>query len=226
MLRTLLIAFLASMLPATAAAEISDRAARECGVTQQTMEVSRAARRALATFERDAAFADRGSGPIRIIEFADYSCPACRALHPRWVAFARTNPDVRVSVVEYPIYGRTLVSRATGNRTLNASRIAIAAAAQGKQLAFHDALMGIPGRVDDRAIRLAAQRSGLDLVAAQRLAESPATIARTDANLRLANTLGFVGTPHVVVDGVLLSLQRGWSFQQVDCLVRASRASR
>lgn len=226
MSRTLLIAFLVSMLPAVAAAEISDRAARECGVSQQTIEASRAERPTLATFERDAAFADRGSGPIRIIEFADYSCPACRALHPRWVAFARANPDVRVSVVEYPIYGRTLVSRATGNRTLNASRIAIAAAAQGKQLAFHDALMGIPGRVDDSAIRLAAQRSGLDLVAAQRLAESPATIARADANLRLANMLGFVGTPHVVVDGVLLSLQRGWTFQQVECLVRAARASR
>jgi len=226
MLRTLMIAFLISTVPTVATAEISDRAARACGVSQQTIEASRTARQRLASFERDAAFADRGAGPIRIIEFADYSCPACRALHPRWVAFARANPDVRVSVVEYPIYGRTLVSRATGNRTLNASRIAIAAGAQGKQLAFHDALMGIPGRVDDRAIRLAAQRAGLDLAAAHRLAQSPATIARADANVRLANALGFVGTPHVVVDGVLLSLQRGWTFEQVECLVRAARASR
>jgi hypothetical protein len=173
-----------------------------------------------------ALFADRAAGPIRIIEFADYSCPACRALHPAWVAFARANPDVRISVTEYSIYGRTLVSRATGNRTLNASRIAIAAAAQGKQLVFHDALMGIPGPVDDRAIRLAAERAGLDLAAATRRAETPAIVARADANLRIAEELGFIGTPHVVVDGVLLSLQRGWSMQQVDCLVRAARTNR
>lgn len=211
--------------PSLAFAEITDQAARTCGVDRAVISASHGARPVLARFSSEAAFADRGAGPIRIIEFADYSCPACRALHPAWVAFARANPDVRISVTEYPIYGRTIVSRATGNRTLNASRIAIAAAAQGKQLAFHDALMGIPGRVDDRAIRLAAERAGLDFAAATRRAESPALIARADANLRIAEELGFVGTPHVVVDGVLLSLQRGWTMRQVDCLVRAARTN-
>ncbi len=213
-------------LPGAAAAEIAPQAARACGVEAPVIAASQAARPVLATFARDAAFADRGAGPIRIIEFADYSCPACRALHPRWVAYARANPDVRISVVEYPIYGRTLVSRATGNRTLNASRVAIAAAAQGRQLAFHDALMSIPGRVDDRAIAQAAARAGLDLVAAARLSQTPTVAARVDANLRLAERLGFNGTPHVVVDGILLSLQRGWTLQQVDCLVNAARAGR
>ncbi|MFN3464781.1 MAG: DsbA family protein [Terricaulis sp.] len=222
MIRLLLLG-LFSILATSASAAIPDQAARACGVTSQTIAASHAAAGVLATFERDAAFADRGAGPIRIIEFADYSCPACRVLHPRWVAFARNNPDVRVSVVEYPIYGRTMVSRATGNRTLNASRIAIAAGAQGKQLAFHDALMQIPGRVEDSSIRLAAQRAGLDLPAAQRLADSAAVIGRADGNLRLAQRLGFVGTPHVVIDGILLSLQRGWTFEQVDCLVSAAR---
>ncbi|MBY0566000.1 MAG: DsbA family protein [Hyphomonadaceae bacterium] len=222
MFRTLLVAIF-STFAATASASIPDQAARACGVTQQTLAASHAAAPILATFERDAAYADRGAGPIRIIEFADYSCPACRALHPRWVAFARENSDVRISVVEYPIYGRTMVSRATGNRTLNASRIAIAAGAQGKQLAFHDALMGISGRVEDSSIRLAAQRSGLDLPSAQRRSETADVIARADGNLRLARRLGFIGTPHVVVDGILLSLQRGWTFQQVECLVGAAR---
>ncbi|MEQ1819324.1 MAG: DsbA family protein [Terricaulis sp.] len=221
-----LLAALFSMFAASASAVIPDQAARACGVTEQTIAASHAAAPILATFERDAAFADRGAGAIRIIEFADYSCPACRALHPRWVAFARDNPDVRISVVEYPIYGRTIVSRATGNRTLDASRIAIAAGAQGKQLAFHDALMQIAGRVEDSSIRLAAQRAGLDFAAAQTRAQSPAVSARADGNLRLAQRLGFVGTPHVVVDGVLLSLQRGWTFQQVQCLVGAARRER
>lgn len=222
MLRILLAAFLTFALPSAANAEISDRAARACEVSADVIAASRAARPILARFDREASFADRGSGPVRIIEFADYSCPACRALHPRWVALARANPDVRISVVEYPVYGRTLISRATGNRTLNASRIAIAAGDQQKQLAFHDALMGIPGQVNDRAIQLAAQRAGLDLAAAQRLSESETVTQRADANLRLAEQLGFVGTPHVIVDGILLSLQRGWTLQQVDCLIRSS----
>ncbi|MEQ1819008.1 MAG: DsbA family protein [Terricaulis sp.] len=225
MLRTILTALFA-MIATSASAAVPDQAARACGITAQTIAASHAATPVLATFERDAAFADRGAGPIRIIEFADYSCPACRALHPIWVAYARDNPDVRISVVEYPIYGRTIVSRATGNRTLNASRIAIAAGAQGKQLAFHDALMRIPGRVDDSAIRLAAERAGLDLQAAQRRANSATVVAQSDRNLRLAQQLGFVGTPHVVIDGVLLSLQRGWTFEQVECLVGAARRQR
>lgn len=225
MLRILVVAFLTLALPSAASAEISDQAARTCGVSQEVIAASRAARPVLARFDREASFADRGSGPVRIIEFADYSCPACRALHPRWVALARANPNVRISVVEYPIYGRTLVSRATGNRTLNASRIAIAAGAQQRQLAFHDALMSIPGRVDDRAIQLAAQRSGLDLAAAQRLSDSETVTRRADANLAIAEQLGFVGTPHVVVDGILLSRQRGWTLQQVDCLIRSSTAA-
>ncbi|ANP45689.1 DsbA family protein [Candidatus Viadribacter manganicus] len=222
MVRLILIAIFSSFA-ATANAAISDEAARACGVTSQTIAASHAAAPVLARFERDAAFADRGAGPIRIIEFADYSCPACRALHPHWIAFARANLDVRISVVEYPIYGRTIVSRATGNQTLNASRIAIAAAAQGKQLAFHDALMRIPGRVDDGAIRLAAERAGLDLPQALRRANSAPVIAQADRNLALAERLGFVGTPHVVVDGILLSLQRGWTLEQVNCLVAAAR---
>ena len=225
MLRILILALLTIAAPSVARAEIPDAAARSCGVAEEVIAASRAARPVLASFDRQAAFADRGTGPIRIIEFADYSCPACRALHPRWVAFARANPDVRISVVEYPIYGRTLVSRATGNRTLNASRIAIAAGAQGKQLAFHDALMTIPGQVDDDAIRRAAARAGVDLSAAAALARTSATAERADANLRLAEALGFVGTPHVVVDGVLLSRQRGWTFAQAECLVRAARGA-
>lgn len=223
MLRAIFFLFMAA--PSLAHAEIPDRAARACGVDESVISASHAARPVLARFAAEAAFADRGAGQIRIIEFADYSCPACRALHPTWVAFARANPDVRISVTEYPIYGRTLVSRATGNRTLNASRIAIAAAAQGKQLAFHDALMGIPGRVDDRAIRLAAERAGLDVSSVTRRAETPAIVARADANLRIAEDLGFVGTPHVIVDNILLSLQRGWTMQQVECLVRAARTN-
>ncbi|MDX2275584.1 MAG: DsbA family protein [Hyphomonadaceae bacterium] len=189
MFRLFFFLFLAA--PSFAYAEISASAARACGVSEAVISASAAARPVLARFDAEAAYANRGRGQIRIIEFADYSCPACRALHPRWVAFARANPDVRISVTEYPIYGRTLVSRATGNRTLNASLIAIAAAAQGKQLAFHDALMGIPGRVDDRAIRLAAERADLDLGAARRRAATQAVTSRAEANLRLAGELGF-----------------------------------
>lgn len=226
MMRAALFALFLAVSAGPASAHISEQAALTCEVAPEVIAASRAAAPVLATFDQTAAFADRGMGAIRIIEFADYSCPACRALHPRWVAYARANSDVRVSVVDYPIYGRTLVSRATGNRTLNASRIAVAAGAQGKQLAFHDALMSIPGQVNDRAIRLAAQRAGVNAAAAERLAQTPAIAARVDGNLRLARELGLIGTPHVIIDGIILSRQRGWTFAQADCLVRAARAAR
>ena len=223
MLRMLGMTLVLLAVAGAAHAEIPDQAARACGVTPTTLAASRAAAPLLAGFDRTAAFADRGAGPVRVIEFSDYSCPACRALHPQWVALARANPDLRISVVDYPIYGRTLVSTVTGNKTLDASRIAVAAAAQGKQLAFHDALMTTPGQVNDRTIRLAAQRAGLDLAAAERRSRTAAVTAKVDGNLALARKLGFTGTPHVVIDGVLLSLQSGWTFAQAQCLIAAVR---
>lgn len=225
MLRPLVTTLLLLAVSGAAAADIPDQAARLCGVSDSVIAESHAARATLATFDRTAAFADRGTGLIRIIEFADYSCPMCRALHPQWVALARANPDVRISVVDYPIYGRTMVSTVTGNKTLDASRIAVAAAAQGKQLAFHDALMSIPGQVNDRSIALAAQRAGVNLPAATRAAKTSAVAAKVEANLALAKALGFTGTPHVVVDGVLLSRQN-WTFDQAVCLVEAAQAGR
>ncbi|HCK83405.1 MAG TPA: hypothetical protein DHW63_02455 [Hyphomonadaceae bacterium] len=79
MLRVLVFLFFA--LPSLAHAAIPATAARACGLTEAVLSASRAAAPVLARFDAEAAYADCGQGSIRIIEFADYSCPARRALH-------------------------------------------------------------------------------------------------------------------------------------------------
>lgn len=198
-----------------------------CMVAPDVIDRSIALQPEIETFEKSARYARRGDGPVRIIEFFDYSCPACRALHPELKRLAKTNRNVRIDIVDYPIYAKTTISRLTGNKTLNASLIGLAALDQSneKALAFHDALMGLPGRVTEPRIKQAAAIAGLDLAAAEaRAREADIQQAPVD-NIDYATRLGIGGTPGLVVDGIVLRLgpQTG---DELSCLVaEASRAA-
>jgi protein-disulfide isomerase len=223
-----LIAGLAALAGAAEAAtrEQAERAAF-CMVAPDVIERSLALQPEIAAFESSARFARRGDGAVEIIEFFDYSCPACRALHPELKRLAEINPDVRIEIVDYPIYARTAISQLTGNKTLNASLIGLAALDQSNEraLAFHDALMGLPGRVTEPRIRQAASIAGVDLAAAEaRAREAEIQKAPVD-NIEYAKRLGISGTPGLVVDGIVLRLgpQTG---EELGCLVaEASRAA-
>lgn len=223
-----LIAGVAALAGAAGAAtpEQAERAAF-CMVAPEDIERSIALEPQIAALEGSVRFAQRGDGPVRIIEFFDYSCPACRALHPELKRLARTNRNVRIDMVDYPIYAKTTISRLTGNKTLNASLIGLAALDQsnGKALAFHDALMGLPGRVTVPRIREAAAIAGVDLAAAEARAKDADIQQAPVDNIDYAARLGIHGTPGLVVDGIVLSLGPQ-TRDELDCLVaEASRAA-
>lgn len=194
-------------LPASAFNRDAEARARACGVPNWGIVRAQTIAPLLADFDTAIAAASRGDGDVQIIEFSDYSCPRCKAAHPQMKAFIAANPDVRLDVVTLPIYGRTIVSRTTRNRTLKASQIMVAAAEQNKQLAFHDALMERPGRVSNGAIKDAAETAGLDLAAAEALAETQPVIDQVDAHLALGSGLGVQGVPVFIVDGVVTAYE-------------------
>lgn len=223
-----LIAGVAAFAGAAAAAtpEQAKRAAF-CMVAPENIERSVALEPQIAGLEGSARFAKRGDGPVRIIEFFDYSCPACRALHPQLKSLAKTNRNVRIDLIDYPIYAKTAISRLTGNKTLNASLIGLAALEQSneKALAFHDALMGLPGRVTESRIREAAALAHVDLSAAEARAKDADIQEAPADNIDYATRLGIGGTPGLVVDGVVLSLGPQ-TRDELNCLVaEASRAA-
>lgn len=224
-------AIFASLLAATGAVEAATPAqagrAAFCMVDPDVIERSVALQSQLEKFEQSARFVQRGDGDVEIIEFFDYSCPACRAWRPVLKRLAEENPNVRVEIVDYPIYAKTMVSRLTGNKTLNASLIGLAALDQSNKtaLAFHDALMGLRGRVTEPRIKKAALAAGVDLEAAQVRADAADIKAAPAANIAYADTLGIAGTPGLVVDGIILRIGLQ-TRDEVACLVKeASRAA-
>lgn len=129
-------------------------------------------------------------GDVTLVEFFDYNCPYCRRAAEGVEALIKGDPDLRVVLREWPILGEDSVA---------AARAALAAERQGGYEAFHFALMGVEGRVDDAAIEAAAEAAGLDLERLRADMGAPEVDAHIAASMELAEALGVTGTPAFVV---------------------------
>src|SRR3546814_6247483 len=74
-------------------------------------------------------------------------------MHPRLTALAQEDRRVRIVFKDWAIFAEPSVE---------AARRALAAKYQGKDKAFDDALMQIPGELSSEKIRVAAARAGVD----------------------------------------------------------------
>lgn len=125
-----------------------------------------------------------------LVEFSDYACGYCRQSVEAVDALIAEDPDVKVVIRELPILSQGSV---------DAARMALAAAHQGKYEAFHKAMYAV-GKPTEENIDAAAKMAGLDLAAAKLAAKSPAIAAEIDANRAYANQLQFDGTPAWVTE--------------------------
>ena len=80
-----------------------------------------------------------------------------------------------------------------------AALAALAARAQGKHLAFHNALMEYSGKIDRDKIMEIAAASGLDVARLQKDMDDPKLKQIIERNTALASALGVRGTPAFVV---------------------------
>lgn len=150
-------------------------------------------------------------GTVTLVEFSDYACTFCRQSAADVEALIAANPDLRVVIRELPILSP---------ESADAARMALAAAAQGKYAAFHNALFAL-GKPTEAALAQAARTAGLDMARARASFADPAIATEIERNLQLANRLGFSGTPSWVVGDALLSGAVG-----KDELARAIAAAR
>ena len=119
-----------------------------------------------------------------LVEFTDYNCPYCQASQADVARLIAEDPELKVVIREWPIFqGSDL-----------ASRMALAAALQGKYAEFHDALFRLSPATPE-TINQAAREAGLDLEQAQRDGVSDKVEAELASNNSLAQQLGFTGTP-------------------------------
>ena len=91
-----------------------------------------------------------GNGDVTVVEFFDYNCGYCRQTLPELIKLIDSDKKIRVQFMEFPIL-------APGST--EASKIAIAAAKQGKYLEFHKAMFGVGRAKESCAQGCRADRS-------------------------------------------------------------------
>ena len=129
------------------------------------------------------------AGSVTLVEFTDYACTYCRQSVADVAALVAANPDLKVVVREYPILAP---------ESVDAARMALAAAQQGRYARFHDAMYRL-GPPSAQSIEAAAKEAGVDLGQARAAIASGAFDAQLQANAQLAATLGLSGTPGWVI---------------------------
>ncbi|MEO1047595.1 MAG: DsbA family protein [Pseudomonadota bacterium] len=124
------------------------------------------------------------NGSKVLIEFTDYNCPYCEASLKDVARLIENDPDLKVIVREWPIFEGSEI----------ASRMALAAARQGKYQSFHEKMFELGPATPD-AVKQAAIEAGLDMERAGRDALSETVTAELARNQALARQIGFTGTP-------------------------------
>ncbi|MES2667817.1 MAG: DsbA family protein [Pseudomonadota bacterium] len=166
------------------------------------------------TLERDpnAPVLGNPEGDVTIVEFFDYNCPYCKRAMPEIKALLAEDTKVRLVLREWPILSEG---------SAFAARAALAARQQGKYAEMHDALMTMRGKVEaDTVLRIAGE-IGLDVEKLKTDMKSPEVEEHIATSMRMAEALGFNGTPSFVIGDQLIP-----GFVEKPQLVEAVTAAR
>jgi protein-disulfide isomerase len=126
---------------------------------------------------------------VTIVEFFDYSCGHCIKMSSVMTDLMKANPNVRVVYREFPIFGE---------KSINASKAALAAGLQGKYSQMHEALFAIKN-IDNKAITEAAKKLNLDMAKFDKDMKSKEVAEDLAANRQLAEKMKLFGTPVFIV---------------------------
>lgn len=134
-------------------------------------------------------------GDITLVEFFDYRCGYCKQAQPVLAELIKSDPKLRVVLKEFPILGPD---------SLVASKAALAALAQGKYPAFHEALIATRGTLTDDKIMDVAKAAGLDTAKLKADMEKPEIAAHIGDVHGLAQKMEINGTPSFIIGDTLV----------------------
>ena len=129
-------------------------------------------------------------GDVSIVEFFDYQCGFCRANFEPLRQTVKKDGNVRFVLKEWPVLGPA---------SLTAAKAAMAARKQGKYLELHNALYELKGGLTEERIFDTAAKVGLDLTKLRKDMKDPDIEKALKRNDKLAQVLGFEGTPSFVI---------------------------
>jgi protein-disulfide isomerase len=146
--------------------------------------------RAALMSDPDSPIVGNPNGDVTIVEFSDYQCPYCKRAHAAVKSVLAADSKVKLVFKDLPILGEP--SRI-------AAIAALAARAQDKHVALHDALMEFNGKLDRNRIMEIAGSVGIDVPRLQKDMDDPKLKEIIDRNMALASALGVRGTPAFVI---------------------------
>lgn len=132
-------------------------------------------------------------GDVTLVEFFDYQCVHCSHMYPVIQDLIQKNPNLRVVLKEFPIFG---------GASQYAAMATLAAAKQGKAEALHDELFKsglIEGKLTQAAVLKLAHKVGLNIKVLEKDMQDPSIKKEIDSNYQLARDLKIQGTPAFIV---------------------------
>jgi protein-disulfide isomerase len=136
------------------------------------------------------------AGKITLAEFYDLNCPYCRQASADIDALVKSNPNLRLVLVPFPVLGIP---------SILAGRIeyAVVKLATPEQFyRFHRLVYQGRGVIDDKRAFEAAKEIGLDPQKVLDLANSQSFAADMKQHLQLGDALGIQATPGLIIKGV------------------------
>ncbi len=129
-------------------------------------------------------------GDVTVVEFFDYRCPYCKQVLPSLQTVLKEDRKLRFIYKEMPVLGPA---------SIIAARAALAAQRQGKYEAFHNAMMGTKGQINEDTVYKVAASVGLDVNRLKQDMTAPEIEHALKANLALADALNIRGTPGFII---------------------------
>ncbi|HZP79875.1 MAG TPA: thioredoxin domain-containing protein [Pseudolabrys sp.] len=146
----------------------------------------------------DTVVAGNPNGRITLTEFYDVNCGYCRAASPDLDAMLRTNPELRLVLVPFPVLG---VPSVLGTRVeLAVMRLTT----PEKFYQFHRLLDQTRGTVDGMRAIATAQQIGLDPQQILKIANDPQFAEVMKAHLHMGDALQVAATPGFIIKGVVI----------------------
>lgn len=130
-----------------------------------------------------------GSGDVTMIEFFDYNCPYCQRALSDVVKLIDSDKNFKTLFLEYPILSQ-------GSQ--EASKVAVAAAKQGKYFEFHKAMLTAGHASKESALKV-AEKLGLDMDKVKADVASPETAALIAKISEIGRRSFIDGTPSFIV---------------------------
>ena len=140
------------------------------------------------------------SGPVQIIEFADYRCGYCKANHEILAKWASEAPGRSILIKELPILGEE--SQLAAETALSIQTLY----GQKAYEDFHNLMFSYRGQISPAIVRTFIAAGGYSMEKIELARKSTQVQSVLLQNKRLAQVLGIQGTPSFVIGN---AIQRG-----------------